>query len=210
MGNRAGKRVGTRICTHTHTVYRQTVFMCPQRRQKNAAPFSFPFSPHWNNVPWLLGDMLSVVSQAGEFLFYIRLRPWGSKQRPPVFMHSSSPLISCVVDRVSLIPPDSCHSPSQCTTVDSDTHRLPHQNTAAVESTLSHPRADRLSDIHNAIHSKQQSCFYFCFLWILSILFILETRSEWWAVYYSRTEKFNLFTESCKYRCWPGVWKTIP
>lgn len=36
------------------------------------------------------------------------------------------------------MPPDSCHSPSQCTIMDPDTHRLPHQNAAAVEHTLSH------------------------------------------------------------------------
>lgn len=80
------------------------------------------FAPHWNNVPWLLGDMFSVVSRAGESLFYIRVRPWGSKQRQPVVMHSFSPLISCVVGTVSLIPPDSCHSPFQHTVVDSYTY----------------------------------------------------------------------------------------
>lgn len=36
------------------------------------------------------------------------------------------------------MPPDSCHSPSQCTIMDTDTHRLPHQNAAAVVHTLSY------------------------------------------------------------------------
>lgn len=82
---------------------------------------------------WLAG--------ASESLFYIRVRPRGSKQRQPVVMHSSSPLISCVVGRVSQIPPDSCHSPSQCTIVDSDTHRLPHQNNCRSRAhALSHLR----------------------------------------------------------------------
>lgn len=38
------------------------------------------------------------------------------------------------------MPPDSCHSPSQCTIMDTDTHRLPHQNAAAVVHTLSYLR----------------------------------------------------------------------
>lgn len=71
-------------------------------------------------------------------------------------MHSSSALISCVAGRVSLIPPDSCHSPSRCTVVDSDTHRLPRQNPAAVEHALSHLSEDCLSQIHNA-RSQQAS-----------------------------------------------------
>lgn len=113
--------------------------------------------------------MFSVVSRAGESLFYIRVRPRGSKQRQPVVMHSSSPLISCVAGRVSLIPPDSCHSPSQPTIVDSDTHRLPHQNTAAVENTLSHLHEIASLKYIMPAHSKQQSCFPSCRLVSLTL-----------------------------------------
>lgn len=129
----SGKK-GNRRCTYT---YRQSLYV-PSGVKKSPSIFSpisllieIMYHDCWVICfQWLAGP--------GESLFYIRVRPWGSKQRQPVVMHSSSPLISSAAGRVSLIPPDSCHSPSQCTIVDSDTHRLPHQNTAAVEHTLSH------------------------------------------------------------------------
>lgn len=104
--------------------------------------------------------MFSVVSRPGESLFYIR--PRGSKQRQPVAMDSSSPLISCVVGRVSLIPPDSCHSPSQCTIVDSDTHWLPHKNAAAAKHTLSHLQKIASVKYIMPARSKRQRCFHSC------------------------------------------------
>lgn len=160
MSNRAGKR-GKDKHTYAHTyIYRQSLYV--PSGAKNVHPFSLPFASHWNNVPWLLSDMFSVVCWAGESLFYIRVRPWGSKQRQPVVMRPSFPLISCVVGRVSLISPDSCHSLSQCTIVDSDTHQLLHQNAASVERKISHRQ--QIASVKYIMHAsnKQQTCFCSC------------------------------------------------
>ncbi len=144
MSNRAAKREKGQAHTHTHTyiyiyIHTDSFYMSPVEPQKK----SLHFLSHSLLIEITYHDCsvicFSEVSRAGESLFYMRVRPQGSKQRQPVFLLSSSALISCVVVRVSLIPPDSCHSPSQCTIVDSDTHRLPHQNAAAMEHTLSHP-----------------------------------------------------------------------
>lgn len=77
MSNRARNKENQGKSKHT---YKQTV-----------PPFSLPFAPHWNNVPWLLGDVFSVVIRPGESLFYIRVWPRGGKQRRPV-VERSSPL----------------------------------------------------------------------------------------------------------------------
>lgn len=57
-------------------------------------------------------------------LFCVRGRPQGGKQRRPVLILSSSALISCVAGRVSLIRPDSCHSPSPRSVLARDTSPL--------------------------------------------------------------------------------------
>lgn len=126
--NGATERHRERGDEHTYPhVCRQTVFIWGLKKKK--VP---PFFSRSLLIEIMYHDCSLIcfqwLARASESLFYIRVRPRGSKQRQPVVMHSSSPLISCVVGRVSLIPPDSCHSPSQCTIVDSDTHRLPHQN----------------------------------------------------------------------------------
>ena len=129
MEQRSGtEREGTSIRTHT-SADRQSLFGVKKKKKKKK---SLHFLSRLLLIEIMYCDCSLICFQwlagASESLFYIRVRPRGSKQRRPVVVHSSSPLISCVVGRVSLIPPDSCHSPSQCTIVDSDTHRLPHQN----------------------------------------------------------------------------------
>lgn len=111
--------------THTHTpthmhidLYTVIIPMCPQQ-SKESLSFLCPICSSLKSCTMSAQPCLLWLAQSQV---YIRAKPTGSKQRQP-------PVISCEVIWVSLIPPDSCHSPSRCHR-GIYMHPLLHQNTA--------------------------------------------------------------------------------
>lgn len=210
MSTRAGNRQGE---TSTLPLYTQTVFILSHH--------TFPsyIVCHLHFIEIMYRDCSVICSRwlaKPVSLFYIRVKPWGSKQRHPVVVHSSSSFdFLCSGQR----KPD----PSWQLSLSLYQRGLWHTCfcylfifilplAATAELTLSHLRKIAFEKCIMAARSKQESCFYSCH----SVAVTLQVKST----FKSRNTKslhinwkcyliyFNLSINRAHW--WPHLWETIP